>query len=106
MRWASTSIQERLLIAGRLAHTMGSNIEELDGRGINQETVDEMFRMIKLIDKQRHERDSLQSEVIAKTAELHENLAKLQQQYSLSKQMVKLEIPKSKWAGYGIHDKK
>ena len=105
-KWASISLGERLGIAGDYASTAGHHLDELADRGINQETVDEMNRLIKLVDKQRHERDSLQSEVIAKTKEMNENLAKLHDHYSVTKQMVKLEIKQSLWASYGIHDKK
>jgi len=98
------SYAEKINAAKLMLNGLGEHQSTLSKRGIDQAFMTEFGALHQQAQSLDNEQESLKARLKEKTAELETIIGQLDQKYSESKKLVKMDIPAASWKAFGIAD--
>lgn len=105
-RTRSNSFANLLQKGTNMASGIGAHLETLSPRGINEETIQELDRLVETSTTMDNDQEILKGQLKEKTASLRENTGQLKQLLSECTLIVKAVVQQERWVDFGITAKK
>ncbi|HEX2954318.1 MAG TPA: hypothetical protein VHR47_10095 [Bacillota bacterium] len=101
----SCSYAERINSVKVMLTALKTDPTKLAIRGVSQEfiaTMDTRYQAVQTLDAVH---EAQKSQLKTTTAELNEQMDELEAMYKTVKKLIKIDLPKESWTGYGFTDK-